>query len=61
MDAPTISEVLKGVQRCSERWTVEATKPCDYQYEVEEFERDQAIDDFIERVERIEARLGISK
>jgi hypothetical protein len=57
MDAPTIREVMKGEQRCAPQWTSEKVKPCDYTHTIEDFERDQAIEEFIERVERIEAVL----
>jgi hypothetical protein len=57
MDAPTIREVLKGKQTCGP-WRRE---PCDYEREIDEHERDQAVDDLIERLERIETALGLPK
>ncbi len=51
MDAPDIREAIKGVQECGCGWT----------HHVEDFEKTQALDDLMERLERIEAHLGLSK
>jgi hypothetical protein len=61
MDAPTIREVMTGTQRCSEPWTSQPTPPCDYEREIDDHEKEQAVEDFIERVERIEKHLGLSE
>ena len=45
MDAPTIREALGGEQLCPR---------CSYVHVVEGYEQQQAFNDFVERVERIE-------
>ena len=53
MDAPTFREVIIGEQACG--------GTCDYVREVEPHEKDVGVDSFIERIEKIEAHLGLSK
>lgn len=55
MDSPTFREVIIGEQPCPQ------APNCDWVHEVEQHEKDYAVDSFIERVERIEAHLGLSK
>jgi hypothetical protein len=54
MDAPTIREVIKGKQTCDEPYTF----VCGYEREIDDHERDQAVEDFIERVEEMDKRLA---
>ncbi|WP_407156338.1 hypothetical protein [Bradyrhizobium sp. STM 3557] len=65
MSSPTIREVFKGKQHCGDPWT---GQPCDYVHEVEDHERDLAIEEFIDaaeaterRMKRIESLLGLSE
>ncbi|WP_316234846.1 hypothetical protein [Bradyrhizobium sp. SZCCHNR1004] len=51
MSAPTIRDALKGEQSCDCGWT----------HRVEDHEKALAVDDLMERVERLEAHLGLSE
>lgn len=53
MDHPTIQEALKGEQLCS--------SSCGYVHVIEDHEKEYAVDQIVERIERIEAHLGLSK
>jgi hypothetical protein len=58
MDSPTIREVMHGEQYCSGG---KYEPGCDYVREVEPEERQFPIDEFFERIERIEKALGLSE
>lgn len=47
---PTINEVIEGVQDCNY---------CGNIHKIEDWERQRAIIDIVERIEAIEAKLGI--
>lgn len=51
IDYPTIREILKGEQYCSQL--------CGYHRVIEATEKDMGVDEFVERIERIEKHLGI--
>jgi hypothetical protein len=54
MDHPSIRDVIAGQQVCE-------NAVCDYVHHVEQHEKEGAAEQLIERIERIEAHLGLSK
>jgi hypothetical protein len=61
MDAPNIKEVIVGIQYCGgDKYAQYQPGGCDYEREVEPEEREMRIDEFFERIDKIEAALGIT-